>query len=138
MVATTLLGVAALLGAPESQVHPTGLVEAVALKVCEELSVLVTEMVCCVAVVDPAKAVTLMAPSLTFNSGVRLTFKETGIWREVDVPGTLSTTFPLQTCDVVRPAVLTDTTIWFWLPKVLPFAGVADRNPEQLAVVVDT
>src|ERR1700693_2215985 len=135
MVATILLGVAALLGATESQVNPTGLVEAVALKVSEELSVLVTEMVCCIAVVDPAKAVTLMAPWLTFKSAVLLTFSETGIWRDVDVPGTLSTTFPLQTCGVARPVVLTDTTIWFWLPKVLPFVGLAVRNPGQLAVV---
>ena len=133
-----LLGVTALLGATESQVNPTGLVEAVALTVTEELSVLVPEMVCCIAVVDPANVVTLIALWLTFKSAVLLTFSDTGTWRDVDVPGTLSTTFPLQTCEVARPAMLTDTTIWFWLPKVLPFAGVAVRNPEQLAVVVDT
>jgi hypothetical protein len=116
MVATTLLGVAALLGVTESQLNPIGLVEAVALKVSVELSVLVTEMVCCVTAVDPAKAVTLMAPWLTFNNAVLLTFSETGICNEVEVPGTLSTTFPLQACAVARPAMLTDTTIWFWLP----------------------
>src|SRR5580704_16924983 len=101
MVATMLLGVTALLGATESQVSPTGLVEAVALKVNAELSVLVTEMVCCITPVDPAKAVTLTAPWLTFSSAALLTFNETGIGRDVDVPGTLSTTFPLQTCGVV-------------------------------------
>ena len=108
-----------------------------ALKPCEELSVLVIATVSGIAVVDPASAVTLMDGRPTLSSGLVLTLSETGICKEVDVPGTVKTTLPLQTCGV-SPEVVTDTTTWLVFPKVLPLAGVAVIKPLQLVVLVET
>src|SRR5579883_2476537 len=107
IVTSALLGVAPLFGVTDSQVSPGGFVAAAALKVCTELSVAVTAMVCWVAVVEPANAVTLIAGWPTFSNTLLLTYRWTGIWRDVEEPGTVNTTSPVQTCELVTPVVFT-------------------------------
>src|SRR3974390_3448107 len=113
MATWMLLGVLPVLGVTASQVRPAGLVDASAEK-ANDVPVLVTEMLWVMGAA-PASAVTLMAPWLTLSNGLLLTFNVTGITSGVAIdPGTVSVTFPLQTCGV-RPPVCTETITWFWL-----------------------
>ena len=129
-----MFGVLPLLGATASQGRPGGLVAAVAVK-GNAVLVLVTEIVCVVGLA-PTRAVTLIAAWLTFSSGDVLTFIVTGTTSAVEVElGAVRVISPLHTCDVVSPVVTTETTTWFWLPKVFPVAGEAVRKPLQLVVV---
>ena len=101
-----------MLGVTESHVSPAGLVVAAALKFnAVDPSVLVSEMDCRTGVVDPAIAVTLIAPWLTFSNGVVLAVNVTGMVTGVFVvPGTVSVTVPLQVVGVVIPVVVTEIT----------------------------
>src|SRR5277367_2055314 len=111
MVISRLLGVLPPLGVTESQVNPGGLVAAALEKgrLTAEF-VLVSETLCCTGVA-PANTVTLIEDWLTLISGVVLTSRVTGTTSGAAVePGTLMVSDPLQTWDVVRPVVTTETT----------------------------
>lgn len=110
MVTCRLLGVLPLLGVTANQVRPVGFVAATAVNGSDPESVLVIGTSCCEGPV-PAKAVTVMADWPTFSRGVVLTFMVTGITSGALLdPGTVRLRLPLQTCDVVSPVVVTETT----------------------------
>jgi hypothetical protein len=142
MVRFRLFGVEPVFGVTLSQVNPAGLVEAVAVKFSADPSVLVNEIVTGVLVVDPATAVTFTACRLAFSNGVLLAFSVTGMVNGVlVVPGTVTVIVPLQVVGPVMPLVFTATTSCPVCPggtAVVPVAGVAERKPVQLVVLVAT
>ena len=143
IVTFRLFGVDPVFGVTESHVSPAGCVAAVAVKFSAVVpSVLVREMDCWVEVVEPAIAVTLMAPWLTFSSGVLLAVRVTGIATGVFVdPGTVSVTVPVQLLGVVIPVVVTAIAIcpgWPCCPGVDPVAGVAERKPGHVVAALAT
>ena len=119
-----------------------GLVDAVAVKFSAvTLSVLASDMVVSLAMLEPASTVTLITCGFRFSSGVLPTLSVTGMLIGAAVePGAEMVRVPVQVCAVVKPLVFTLTVTCAGWPdtEVCPDEVVADRNPPQVVLLVET